>query len=147
MKKHCKEPIPTVGIQLAKNVCNILEAYLTKNIFKMPENVEKNKTRLSHIFVFAFIWGMGGALDSDYHMQVIFFIKINSYSFFSLIISLKIPLNPLTILVVTLSLTISSILRKTFHSVHGPLRFRNLSIVKKLLTLICLCLQQIQPST
>ena len=70
MKRYCKEPIPTVGIQLARNVCNILEAYLTKAIFKSPENVEKNKTRLSHIFVFAFIWGMGGSLDSDYHMQV-----------------------------------------------------------------------------
>ncbi len=70
LKKQCKEPIPTVGIQLATNICNILETYLTKAVFKMPENVEKNKTRLSNIFVYAFIWGMGGALDSDSHIQV-----------------------------------------------------------------------------
>lgn len=76
LKKQCKEPIPTVGIQLATNICNILETYLTKAVFKMPENVEKNKTRLSNIFVYAFIWGMGGALDSDSHIQVNPFMEL-----------------------------------------------------------------------
>ena len=59
-----------MAIQLATNICNILETVIVKGVFKSSDNQDKNKNKLSNIYVFAFIWGVGGALDSDYHQAV-----------------------------------------------------------------------------
>lgn len=70
LRNHVKEPIPTVPIQMAQNICNFLFALLKKEVFKMHENIDETKKRLSCIFAFAFIWGIGGSLDSNSHDRV-----------------------------------------------------------------------------
>ena len=64
LKVQCPEPIPTVPIQMATNICNYLEALLTKNVFKNYDNVEDTKRKLNNIYAFTFIWGTGAAIDA-----------------------------------------------------------------------------------
>jgi hypothetical protein len=76
LKPYQHEPIPTVPIQMATNICNFLEALITKDVFKQSENIDETKRRLGYIFAFSFIWGIGGSLDSSSHDRVSSFRKI-----------------------------------------------------------------------
>ncbi len=55
------EPIKTVDIQIATNICNLLEVFIIP-AHVTGENNEKKKI-LSTIFCWSYIWGAGGALD------------------------------------------------------------------------------------
>ena len=66
-----KEPIPTPPIQMAASVCSYIEALLqNKDVFKQSEDVDETERRLTYIFAFAFIWGVGGSLSEDCHARV-----------------------------------------------------------------------------
>lgn len=79
MKVYIHEPIPTVPIQMASNICNFLHALLKKESLPNPDNIDDTKRRLNYIFAFAFIWGMGGSLDAQSHDRVDFIMPTLNY--------------------------------------------------------------------
>ena len=73
------EPIKTSDLQLAASICNILEAFLTEDICTGDKNDKKKK--MTQIFAYSFIWGMGGPLDEMSKEKVNkYFIKAYHFS-------------------------------------------------------------------
>lgn len=72
MKKTAlAEAIATVPIQMVRNVCNFLEVLLDPaSGYKASDSIEKRQKYLTHCFVFAYIWGMGGALRTSAQEKV-----------------------------------------------------------------------------
>ena len=77
-KRSVKELISTSEIQCAANVCKILEVLMKpESGHKIPEVFEEKTKYFVSLYIFAFIWGVGGAIKassrekfSDYSRQV-----------------------------------------------------------------------------
>ena len=67
IRKNFTEPIATVDNNLALSIVKIIEIFLRKGEFKPASlNYEALKRALDKIFVFAFAWGIGSALNPAY---------------------------------------------------------------------------------
>ena len=70
MRKNLKEGIPTVDINLVTSL-----TYLFKSLVQPSRGVnfaDATKTlhpKLAKVFVFSFVWSIGGNIDSEYHDQ------------------------------------------------------------------------------
>jgi dynein heavy chain len=70
VREHCKEPIPTVDIQIASSLCSLFEALFTSdNGVDLSDPLEDLKLVVELVFAFSFAWAVGGALDSDSSKQ------------------------------------------------------------------------------
>ena len=70
-KAALTEAIPTVSVQMLKNVLNFMEIFLTSEAgYRATDPLEKRMRYLTYCFVFAFIWGMGGALRTTAQEKV-----------------------------------------------------------------------------
>jgi len=66
IREHCKEPIPTVDIQIAASLCALFEALFTSdNGVDLSDPVDDLKVLIELVFAFSFAWSVGGALDAD----------------------------------------------------------------------------------
>ncbi|OMJ74343.1 hypothetical protein SteCoe_26764 [Stentor coeruleus] len=65
-KKSIQESVVTSEIQCAGNVCKFLEIFFDPaSGHKLPEALEDKIKYFTALFVFAFIWGIGGAIKSN----------------------------------------------------------------------------------
>jgi dynein heavy chain, axonemal len=65
-KKSLEELINISEIQAAANVCKFLEVFLDPNSdHKLPDPPEEKIRYFNAIFVFSFIWGVGGSIKSN----------------------------------------------------------------------------------
>ena len=60
---------------MATNICNYLEALISKNVFKNIDNMDDIKRKLNNIYAFAFIWGVGAAIDTSYSDKFDYIVK------------------------------------------------------------------------
>jgi dynein heavy chain len=66
LKKTLQEQIATVEVQSAKNICNFLDVLIHPDSgFRPQDKPDKKAKFLSSAFVFAFVWGVGGALKTQ----------------------------------------------------------------------------------
>lgn len=59
-KKKLFEPFPTTLIQIASNICSILQSMLPKMNLKDDEIVTKV---LTYHYIYAMIWGLAGGIS------------------------------------------------------------------------------------
>jgi len=70
IRKHFNEPIATVDNNLAHSVVKIIEIFLRKGELKPANlNPEGMKKAIDKIFIFAFVWGIGSALNPIFLMK------------------------------------------------------------------------------
>jgi dynein heavy chain len=65
-KKGINEPFPTTMIQVAKNICNIIESMLRTINTKADE---LNKI-ITCVYVYCFIWGFAGGMSSAHNAEI-----------------------------------------------------------------------------
>ena len=70
IRKHFNEPIATVDSNLAHSIVKIIEIFLKKGELKPANlNPEGMKRAIDKIFIFAFVWGIGSALNPIFLMK------------------------------------------------------------------------------
>mmetsp|Transcript_44339 Transcript_44339/g.86753 ORF Transcript_44339/g.86753 Transcript_44339/m.86753 type:complete len:4144 (+) Transcript_44339:98-12529(+) len=66
MRSEGKEPIATVNVQLATNICQLFEALFTEEHgVNFEEPLEELTKLCDKVFAFCFAWGVGGSLSEE----------------------------------------------------------------------------------
>lgn len=57
------EPIITSDLQLVVSLCNLLEAFISRDFeFKSTDKIENKKKFITYSFTFAFTWSIGATV-------------------------------------------------------------------------------------
>ncbi|KAJ1555212.1 Dynein heavy chain 6, axonemal, partial [Nowakowskiella sp. JEL0078] len=62
VRKNCKEFVKSVDLNLVISLCKIISTFLTRKEVDLTISISDQKVLFSHIFVFAYIWALGGNL-------------------------------------------------------------------------------------
>ena len=66
LRKGLVEPIPTLDISLILSTCSMIKSLtLAEDCPRMKDELDQLKKFIDKVFVFCFVWGIGGALDSN----------------------------------------------------------------------------------
>jgi dynein heavy chain len=66
-KKDMFEPFPTVAIQTAENICNILSSFL--KYMKFSNSYDENVKKVTFTYAFSLIWAAGGSIESKHYQD------------------------------------------------------------------------------
>ena len=68
VRKNCKEGIPTVDINLVTSLTYLFKALVAPDKgVDFSASVKSLHAALAKVFVFSFVWSIGGNLDAEYH--------------------------------------------------------------------------------
>ncbi|KAI8801429.1 dynein heavy chain and region D6 of dynein motor-domain-containing protein [Cladochytrium replicatum] len=62
IRKFCKESIPSVDLNLVASTCNLIYTFINRKEIDFTQNICDLKILFSHLFVFCYVWGVGGNL-------------------------------------------------------------------------------------
>lgn len=71
-KKNLVEPFPTTLIQIATNMCSILQSMLPTMKLKDDEVVNKV---LTYHYIYSFIWGFGGGISYTNNAELVTIVE------------------------------------------------------------------------
>ncbi|KAJ3032226.1 Dynein heavy chain 6, axonemal [Rhizophlyctis rosea] len=75
IRKHCKEYVRSVDLNLVTSLCRLLHTFMQRKEVDMTQNVGDLKVLFSHLFVFCYVWSLGGNLADGNQDQFDTFVR------------------------------------------------------------------------
>ncbi|KAJ3052746.1 Dynein heavy chain 6, axonemal [Rhizophlyctis rosea] len=75
VRKYCKEYVRSVDLNLVTSLCRLLHTFMTRAEVDMTQNIGELKVLFSHLFVFCYVWSLGGNLADGNQDQFDSFVR------------------------------------------------------------------------
>ncbi|TPX36228.1 hypothetical protein SmJEL517_g01545 [Synchytrium microbalum] len=69
VRTHCKEYVRSINLNLVASVCRLIETFCARTTeidFTQPPPANSLFTLLGHVFIFCYVWGLGGNLADGF---------------------------------------------------------------------------------
>ncbi|KAJ3023365.1 Dynein heavy chain 6, axonemal [Thoreauomyces humboldtii] len=66
VRKQCQEYVRSVDLNLVESLCKLLQTFINKKEVDLTRAIGDLKPLFSHLFVFSYIWALGGNLADGY---------------------------------------------------------------------------------
>ncbi|KAJ3281611.1 Dynein heavy chain 6, axonemal [Borealophlyctis nickersoniae] len=75
IRKHCKEYVKSVDLTLVQSLCKLLDTFINRKEVDLSHSTGDLKVLFGHLFVFCYVWALGGNLADGNQDQFDTFVR------------------------------------------------------------------------